>query len=137
MNEDQLRAKALVLFHSLVSNWAADLRGDVTRLQEHVNHQLDSLQETMAKYEENIDEQRILSFVDEIGQTTGGADGGDGLDALEYRGGDATTEHAEGAHGVRFQGESFVQVCRGQFCRPYLPANLAGATGADSGGGAG
>lgn len=76
MNQDQLRAKALALFHSLVSGWAGDLRKEVTDLQDELMRQLDALQERMAKYEENLDESRVLAFADEIAR--GGGAGGDG-----------------------------------------------------------
>ncbi|HXV60407.1 MAG TPA: hypothetical protein VEK15_06930 [Vicinamibacteria bacterium] len=65
MNQDQLRAKSLALFHALVSNWANDLRKDVTGLQDELIQKLDALQERMSKYEENIDEDRILAFANE------------------------------------------------------------------------
>ncbi|HSF17990.1 MAG TPA: hypothetical protein VLK65_20800 [Vicinamibacteria bacterium] len=65
MNQDQLRAKSLALFHALVSNWANDLRKDVTGLQDELIQKLDALQERMSKYEEHIDEERILAFANE------------------------------------------------------------------------
>lgn len=72
MNPDQLRAKALALFHSLVSSWANDLRGSVTSIQDQFNRQLDSLQEFMAKYEESMDEQKIIAFAEEVARARGG-----------------------------------------------------------------
>jgi hypothetical protein len=65
MNQDQLRAKSLALFHALVSNWANDLRKEVTGLQDELLQKLDQLQERMSSYEENIDEERILAFANE------------------------------------------------------------------------
>ncbi len=77
MNQDQLRAKALALFHSLTSTWANDLRGNVVSVQDQLNRKLDELQEMMAKYEESIDEQKIVAFTEEVGGGGGGAgDGG-------------------------------------------------------------
>ncbi len=72
-NGEQLRAKTLALFHSLLSNWANSLRGDVSTVQDGLNRQLDAIQERMAKYEENIDESKILAFVQELAQISGGA----------------------------------------------------------------
>jgi hypothetical protein len=71
-NEEQLRAKTLALFHSLLSDWANQLRGDVSTVQDGLMRQLDAIQDRMAKYEENIDEGKILAFVQELGQVTGG-----------------------------------------------------------------
>jgi hypothetical protein len=80
MNQDQLRAKSLALFHALVSNWANDLRKEVTGLQDELLKKLDALQERMSKYEENIDEDRILAFANEaVGLVDGGGGGGDTL----------------------------------------------------------
>jgi len=79
MNQDQLRAKSLALFHALVSNWANDLRKEVTGLQDDVLQKLDALQERMSKYEENIDEERILAFaVETMGSITAAGGGGGG-----------------------------------------------------------
>ena len=73
-NEEQLRAKTLALFHSLLSTWANQLRGEVSTIQDGLISQLDSIQERMAKYEENIDEGKILAFVQELGEVSvGGA----------------------------------------------------------------
>lgn len=82
MNQDQLRAKSLALFHALVSNWANDLRKEVTGLQDELLQKLDQLQERMSKYEENIDEDRILAFATEAASLVRGAGGGGG-DALK------------------------------------------------------
>jgi hypothetical protein len=80
MNQDQLRAKSLALFHALVSSWANGLRKEVTGLQDEVIGKLDALQERMSKYEENIDEERILAFASEAMSLVGGdRGGGDGL----------------------------------------------------------
>lgn len=79
MNQDQLRAKALALFHSLTSTWANDLRGNVVTMQDQINRKLDELQEMMAKYEESIDEQKIVAFTEEVGGGATGAGGGEGL----------------------------------------------------------
>lgn len=79
MNQDQLRAKSLALFHALVSSWANGLRKEVTGLQDEVIGKLDELQERMSKYEENIDEDRILAFANEAMNLVGGGGGGDTL----------------------------------------------------------
>ena len=76
MNQDQLRAKSLALFHALVSNWSNDLRKEVTGLQDELLKKLDALQERMSKYEENIDEERILAFANEAVSLVGGEGGG-------------------------------------------------------------
>ena len=76
MNQDQLRAKSLALFRALVSNWANDLRKEVTGLQDELLQKLDALQERMSKYEENIDEERILAFANEAVSLVGGEGGG-------------------------------------------------------------
>ena len=75
-NEEQLRAKTLALFHSLLSTWANQLRGEVSTIQDGVISQLDSIQERMAKYEENIDEGKVLAFVQELGELSVGGGGG-------------------------------------------------------------
>lgn len=83
MSQDQLRAKSLALFHALVSNWSNDLRKEVTGLQDELLQKLDALQERMSKYEENIDEERILAFANEAAALVGGGGGGgDSLDAV-------------------------------------------------------
>lgn len=71
-NEEQLGAKTLALFHSLLSDWANQLRRDVSTLEDGVVRQLDALQDRMAKYEEHIDEARILRFAKELAQSSGG-----------------------------------------------------------------
>ena len=76
MNQDQLREKSLALFHALVSSWANGLRKEVTGLQDEVIGKLDGLQERMSKYEENIDEDRILAFANEAMNLVGGGFGG-------------------------------------------------------------
>jgi hypothetical protein len=78
MNQDQLRAKSLALFHSLVSKWADDLRGNVTGIQNQINHHLDSLQELMSKYEETIDESKVVTFVEELEGAMGAPAAGGG-----------------------------------------------------------
>ncbi len=83
MNQDQLRAKSLALFHALVSNWSNDLRKEVTGLQDELLQKLDQLQERMSKYEENIDEERILVFANEAASLARGGGGGGGDDALK------------------------------------------------------
>ncbi len=80
MNQDQLRAKSLALFHALVSNWSNDLRKQVTGLQDELLQKLDRLQERMSSYEERIDEDRILAFANEAMSLVKGAAGsGDAL----------------------------------------------------------
>jgi hypothetical protein len=83
MNQDQLRAKSLALFHALVSNWANDLRKEVTGLQDELLQKLDQLQERMSKYEENIDEERILAFANEAAALVRGGGAGGSGDALK------------------------------------------------------
>ncbi len=75
MNQDQLRAKSLALFHALVSNWSNDLRKEVTGLQDELLQKLDRLQERMSTYEERIDEERILTFANEAMSLVKGAAG--------------------------------------------------------------
>jgi hypothetical protein len=81
-NEEQLRAKTLALFHSLLSTWANELRGEVSGIQDGLISQLDSIQSRMAKYEENIDEGKILAFVQELGDVSVGGGGGGGESRL-------------------------------------------------------
>jgi len=75
MNQDQLRAKSLALFHALVSNWSNDLRKEVTGLQDELLQKLDRIQERMSSYEERIDEERILTFANEAMSLVKGASG--------------------------------------------------------------
>jgi len=75
-NEEQLRTKTLALFHSLLSEWADHLRNDVSTLEAGLVRQMDALQSRMAKYEENIDEGKILAFAQELVNHTGGGGGG-------------------------------------------------------------
>jgi hypothetical protein len=75
MNQDQLRAKSLALFHALVSNWSNDLRKEVTGLQDELLQKLDRIQERMSSYEERIDEERILTFANEAMNLLKGASG--------------------------------------------------------------
>jgi len=75
MNQDQLRAKSLALFHALVSNWSNDLRKEVTGLQNELLQKLDRIQERMSSYEERIDEDRILAFANEAMSLVKGASG--------------------------------------------------------------
>ena len=80
MNQDQLRAKSLALFHALVSNWSNDLRKEVTGLQNELLQKLDRIQERMSSYEERIDEDRILAFANEaMGLVKGASGSGDTL----------------------------------------------------------
>ena len=81
-NEEQLRAKTLALFHSLLSTWANELRGEISGVQDGLISQLDSIQSRMAKYEENIDEGKILAFVQELGEVSVGGGGGGGESRL-------------------------------------------------------
>ncbi len=83
MNQDQLRAKSLALFHALVSNWSNDLRKEVTGLQDELLQKLDRIQERMSSYEDRIDEERILAFANEAMNLVKGAAGsGEGLKKL-------------------------------------------------------
>lgn len=75
MNQDQLRAKSLALFHALVSNWSNDLRKEVTGLQDELLQKLDRIQERMSSYEERIDEERILTFANEAMNLLRGSSG--------------------------------------------------------------
>jgi hypothetical protein len=75
MNQDQLRAKSLALFHALVSNWSNDLRKEVTGLQDELLQKLDRIQERMSSYEERIDEDRIMAFASEAMNLMKGASG--------------------------------------------------------------
>jgi hypothetical protein len=75
MNQDQLRAKSLALFHALVSNWSNDLRKEVTGLQDELLQKLDRIQERMSSYEERIDEDRIMAFASEAMNLMKGAAG--------------------------------------------------------------
>ena len=77
-NEEKLRTKTLALFHSLLSEWADHLRTDVSSLEDGLVRQMDALQARMSKYEENIDEGKILAFVQELTNHTGGAGGAAG-----------------------------------------------------------
>jgi hypothetical protein len=81
-NEEQLRTKTLALFHSLLSEWADHLRTDVSTLEDGLVRQMDALQARMSKYEENIDEGKILAFVQELTNHTGGAGGSGAADRL-------------------------------------------------------
>jgi hypothetical protein len=82
MNQDQLRAKSLALFHALVSNWSNDLRKEVTGLQDELLQKLDRIQERMSSYEERIDEERILAFANDAMNLLKGAGGSDTLKKL-------------------------------------------------------
>ena len=76
MSDDQLRAKSLAVFHALVSTWSNDLRKEVSGLQDELLKRLDALQDQMSNYDENIDEERILTFVREVSNLAGGGGGG-------------------------------------------------------------
>ena len=78
MSDDQLRAKSLAVFHALVSTWSNDLRKEVSGLQDELLKRLDALQDQMSNYDENIDEERILTFVREVSNLAGGGGGGGG-----------------------------------------------------------
>jgi hypothetical protein len=93
MNQDQLRAKSLALFHALVSNWANDLRKEVTGLQENLIQKLDKLQERMSSYDENIDEERILAFANEAMTLVRGGAAGGGDTLKKVRSSMARIEH--------------------------------------------
>ena len=58
-------------------DWCQELRGEVSGVQDGLISQLDSIQSRMAKYEENIDEGKILAFVQELGGSSGGGGGGE------------------------------------------------------------
>jgi hypothetical protein len=83
MNQDQLRAKSLALFHALVSNWSNDLRREVTGLQDELLKKLDRLQEQMSTYEDRIDEERVFAFANETLQLMKGASGAGAADSLK------------------------------------------------------
>ncbi len=92
MNQDQLRAKSLALFHALVSNWSNDLRKEVTGLQDELLQKLDRIQERMSSYEDRIDEERILAFANEAMSLLKGA-GGSGDTLKKVRGSMAKIDH--------------------------------------------
>ncbi len=80
-NQEQLRARTLAFFHSLVSNWANELRKEMTMIQDGVIRQIDAVQERVSQYEENLDEAAIVAFVDELsrGLAAGGRGKGSGV----------------------------------------------------------
>jgi hypothetical protein len=92
MNQDQLRAKSLALFHALVSNWSNDLRKEVTGLQDELLQKLDRIQERMSSYEERIDEERILTFANEAMSLVKG-DSGSGDSLKKVRASIAKIDH--------------------------------------------
>ena len=85
MSDDQLRAKSLAVFHALVSTWSNDLRKEVSGLQDELLKRLDALQDQMSNYDENIDEERILTFVREVSNLAGGGGGGGVVFYIESR----------------------------------------------------
>jgi len=82
-NHEQLRARTLALFHSLVSNWANEIRKDMTQIQDGLVLQLDSLQEKLSRYEETMEESAIVAFAEDLSKMTSasGATGGAGSGA--------------------------------------------------------
>jgi len=85
--EDALKAKALQLVSQQMANWVVAIQKDIGEHQGNLVKSLDVLQETVARYDEQINEAQIEASILEALQQAGGAPAsaaaGPGLDALK------------------------------------------------------
>ncbi|HLA77685.1 MAG TPA: hypothetical protein VJU18_08920 [Vicinamibacteria bacterium] len=64
--EDDLKSKTLALISRQMANWVVDIQRHIGRHQENLVRSLDELQETVARYDEKIDETEIGQSMAEV-----------------------------------------------------------------------
>jgi hypothetical protein len=64
--EEDLKARALALISQQMANWVVDIQRNISEHQGNLVRTLDELQETVARYDEKIDENEIASAMAEV-----------------------------------------------------------------------
>ncbi|HET8644777.1 MAG TPA: hypothetical protein VFO85_04775, partial [Vicinamibacteria bacterium] len=64
--QDALKEKALALISQQMNNWVVEIQRHVGRHQAELVRALDELSETVARYDEKIDEEQIASAIAEV-----------------------------------------------------------------------
>jgi hypothetical protein len=82
--EDELKAKALALVSQQMANWVVEIQKQIGQHQANLVASLDELQETVARYDEKIDEAQIeAEILQVLAQAPAPAAAGPGADRLK------------------------------------------------------
>jgi len=84
--QDDLKARAIALVSQQMANWVVDIQRQIADNQASFVKTLDELQESVARYDEMIDEAEIGRAMAEVsaGATSGGGGGGAGLSQIKH-----------------------------------------------------
>ena len=79
--EDDLKAKTLALISQQMANWVVEIQRQIAEHQGNLVRALDELSESVARYDEKINEDEIASAMAEVvaAQPAGRRTGGPGL----------------------------------------------------------
>lgn len=80
--QDELKAKALALVSQQMAGWVVEIQRSIQRHQGDLVRSLDVLQETVARYDERIDEPAIGRAIEEVVAQNPAAPSGPGCDRL-------------------------------------------------------
>ena len=81
--QDDLKAKTLALVSQQMANWVVEIQRSIAKHQADLVRSLDVLQETVARYDEKIDEGAIGRAMDEVvSEQPPAAGGGGGCEQL-------------------------------------------------------
>jgi hypothetical protein len=85
--QDDLKARAIALVSQQMANWVVDIQRQIADNQASFVKALDDLQESVARYDEKIDEAEIGRAMAEAsaGATAGGGGGGGGADLAQLK----------------------------------------------------
>ena len=64
--EEDLKARTLALISQQMANWVVEIQRHISEHQGNLVRALDELQETVARYDEKIDENEIASAMAEV-----------------------------------------------------------------------
>jgi hypothetical protein len=64
--EEDLKARTLALISQQMANWVVDIQRNISEHQGNLVRTLDELQETVARYDEKIDENEIAAAMAEV-----------------------------------------------------------------------
>src|SRR5260221_5008223 len=81
--EDDLKARTLALISQQMANWVVDIQRAITDHQSNLVRALDELQETVARYDEKINEDDIAASMAEVVAQQPAAAGGADYTALK------------------------------------------------------